>query len=78
MNLAVLSDTESKILKTLVVCDKRDGVFPPTWTTVFRLSAVSKPDEFSKSVYSLQERGYLKVARGKLRGICLTKQGYEY
>ena len=70
-----LSDKEKLVLYHIKALGKRDGYFPPSWATVQVASNLNDKKLFTDIITSLSDKGCLKVAKGKLRGIFISDLG---
>lgn len=71
----MISTIEMNILIALKRLGKRNGVFPPVMLTLRNQFSELEYNEFFQHMLVLQDKGYLKIAAGKSRGIFITPAG---
>lgn len=71
----MISTIEMNILIALKRLGKRNGVFPPIMLTLRNQFSELEYNEFFQHMLVLQDKGYLKIAAGKSRGIFITPAG---
>jgi len=72
----MLNSSEMAILVALKRLGKREGIFPPIMLTLKNQFEDMEYNVFFQHVMSLQDKGYLKVASGKARGLFISKEGF--
>lgn len=71
----MISTVEMNILLALKRLGKRNGFFPPVMMTLKDQFTELDYNTFMRHVLILQDKGYLRVAAGKSRGIFISPAG---
>lgn len=72
----MLNSLESSVLVAIQKAGKRNGFFPPTLSQI-ETSFSDDKDCFLDALATLEDKGYIRVAMGRSKGLIITKSGIE-